>query len=172
METNPTREEYQIRIAALEKALAEVENQAQKYADELNNLRQQYADDLFEERRRVRQLHTAQHQLQQDYENLRVQKGGFGFKMLAATGFASMLLTLMLCFVYLKLKPKPDDTLAFEQFKREHLFSIEYALSHGQFAQAQITLQDAIQKHDYQRIHPEIEFARKIVGAAERGCRQ
>ena len=54
METNPT---YEARISALEAALREAENKAQKYAQEIEKLRQQYADDLFAERQLAKRLH-------------------------------------------------------------------------------------------------------------------
>ena len=84
MNSNPSNEE---RIAILEKDLQSSKNKAQKYVQELETLRQQYADDLFTERQSIKSLHEERQQLQRDYSALRVQKGGFGLKVLMISGF-------------------------------------------------------------------------------------
>ena len=123
METNPTNEE---RIAGLEKSLQTAQESAQKYKQDLEKLRQQYADDLFTERQQGKQLRDERFQMQHDYEQLRVQKGGFGMKMLTLSGFLGFLSGLLLCAVYIIfLRPKPDHTAAFEQFRNAHLFNYE-----------------------------------------------
>ena len=119
METNPT---YEARISALEAALREAENKTQKYAQEIEKLRQQYADDLFAERQLAKRLHEDRHQLQLDYERLRVQKGGFGLKAMALFGFGGFLSALVLCILYMLLRPKDDHTASFTRFRDANQF--------------------------------------------------
>jgi len=168
MDTDPANSE---RIAALEQALQAAENKAQKYARELENLRQQCAENLFEERKINKRLHEEHHHLQRDYAQLRVQKGGFGIKILSLSGFAGFLSGLLLCAVYLFfLKPKDQHTALFAAFRDKHQFNYERAISAGDFDSVESDLQNALETPDYKIIYPEIEFTKKIVGAAKRRC--
>ncbi len=168
METNPTNEE---RIEALEQALLFAKKEAQKYASDLENLRQQYADDLFTERQLSKQLNRERHELQHDYEQLRVQKGGFGLKALLLTGFTGFFGGILLGLLYLLVfLPKDRHTAAFEQFRNAHLFQYERAISEGKFEYVEQDLQYNLQDPENKMIRPEIEFAKKLVGAAKRRC--
>ncbi len=168
MENDPTNLE---RIAALEHALQATESKAQKYAQELENLRQQYADNLFEERKINKRLHEEHHQLQRDYGQLRVQKGGFGIKVLVLSGFSGFLTGVLLCAVYvIFLKPKDPHTALFAEFKDAHQFNYERAITAGDFESVERDLQLNLEAREYKPIHPEIEFVKKIVGAAKRRC--
>jgi len=167
METNPT---YEARISALEAALREAENKAQKYAQEIEKLRQQYADDLFAERQLAKRLHEDRHQLQLDYEQLRVQKGGFGLKAMALFGFGGFLSALVLCILYLLIRPKDDHTATFTRFRDANQFRYELAISEGRFEDVEKNLLQNQNLPENKLIQPEIEFARKMVGAAKRRC--
>lgn len=167
METNPT---YEARISALQAELLECQNKAQKYAQEVEKLRQQYADDLFTERQLGKLLHEERHQLQLDYERLRVQKGGFGLKAMALSGFAGFLSGLVLCLLYLLLRPKDDHTATFTRFRDAHQFQYELAISEGRFEEVEKSLLQNQRLPENKVIQPEIEFARKMVGAAKRRC--
>lgn len=168
METNPSDNE---RIAQLEKALQSANSTAQMYRQELEKLRQQYADDLYEERQVSKQLQEERHQIQHDYTQLRVQKGGFGIKALTLSGFTGFLSGLLLLLIYIFfLQPKSDHTQAFEQFRNAHLFTYERAISQGDFDAVERSLQQQWEAPGNKRIRPEIEFTKKIVGAAKRRC--
>jgi hypothetical protein len=168
METNPTNEE---RIARLEKNLQSVQETAQKYKQDLEKLRQQYADDLFAERQLGKQLRDDRYKMQHDYEQLRVQKGGFGIKILTLSGFVGFLSGLLLCVVYVVfLHPKPDHAVAFEHFRNAHLFNYERSISAGKFGEVEQHLSQSLEAPEHQIIRPELEFAKKIVGAARRRC--
>jgi hypothetical protein len=164
METNPTYPDgtdqgLQMRLSALEKAFAEVSRQAQKYAQD--------RDLLIDQNHGLKQEN---HRLQHDYEALRLQKGGFGFKMLLFSGIGGFVSALILCYIYLALfKPQPKHMLVFQQFSHENQFKIEYALSHAQYEEVESLLYTAKGHPDYQPIRPEIEFTQKIVAAAKRG---
>lgn len=150
-------EEQQKRIAALERAFAEAEHRAQKHLQERDHWHGQHWEAHQESRR-----------LQHDYEALRLQKGGFGFKMLLAVGFLAALLGLVSCYVFFRFKS--TDTKTFQHFTREHQFRFEYALSHGQFEEVEAALRNSAQHPEFHSIQPEIEFTKKIVEAAKRGC--
>lgn len=170
MENDPANLE---RIAALEHALQAAESKAQKYAQELENLRQQYADSLFEERKLNKRLHEEHHQLQRDYGQLRVQKGGFGIKVLVLSGFAGFLTGVLLCAVYIFfLKPKDQQAMLFAEFRDAHQFNYERAINAGDFESVERDLQANLEVRAYKPIRPEIEFVKKIVGAARRRCDQ
>ncbi len=149
--------ECRARLAAVEKAFMEAENRAQKYAQE--------------QRKWTEWQHSQQNnfqRLQADYENLRVQKGGFGFKSLLACGTVSAFAGALLCFLF--FRPTDQHVQAFEQFRREELFSIEYALSEGRFDEVEKSLHAQRDLPHYRPIHAEIEALRKLVTAAKRGC--
>ncbi len=168
MGTNPTNEE---RIVQLESALQEAQDMAQKYKQELEKLRQQYADDLFAERRLGKELRTESHRILHDYEQLRVQKGGFGLKMLMLSGLAAFLSGVLMCAVYfIFLHPKADHVVAFERFRNAHLFNYERAISEGKFREVEQDLEQNLELPEHAAIRPEMEFAKKIVGAARRRC--
>ena len=161
---NDTREQL---IAAQKKRLEELEQmhhdaekRAKSYESDWSN--------LFDQNKTLRE---ANHQLQQGYETLRIQKGGFGFKMLLASGMGGFLTALILCFVYLKLKPKPDYIATFDQFRRENLFDFELNLSNGNFEEVEESLRLCSEKQAFHSIQPEIYFTQKVVGAAKRYCK-
>lgn len=167
MEPNTTDDS---RLPTLEQRLREAENKAQKYGQELEKLRQQYADDLFEERQRCKRLHEERHQLQLDYERLRVQKGGFGLKAMALSGFSGFMSGLVLFVLFWLLRPADDHTAAFVHFRDAHLFNYELAISKGHFDEVERNLQQQQDLPENKLIQPELEFARKLVGAAKRRC--
>lgn len=168
MDTDPTNSD---RIAALETELQTAKKEAQKYTQELKNLRQQYADDLFEERKNNKRLHEERQRLQRDYAQLRVQKGGFGIKILVLSGFGGFVTALVLCLIYLFfLKPKDQHTAQFEHFRDQHQFGYERAISLGDFESVERDLQTQRDLPENKIIRPEIEFTRKIVSAAKRRC--
>jgi hypothetical protein len=107
--------------------------------------------------------------LQDDYESLRVQKGGFGFKTLLASGFAAFLTGIVLCFLF--FRPTDHRAKSFEQFRHRQLFNIEYAISEGRFDDAEKILLNQRDLPENARIGSEIESMRKLVTAAKLRCR-
>lgn len=156
----PTPEELARQVAQLQQALAAAEFRAEKAKSEWSL--QYDLNHTLRERNR---------HLEHEYEQLRLQKGGFGFKMLLFTAVASALFALLGTFVYLKLRPKDAHTVAFEQFRRDHLFRYELALSEGQFDSVEQSLREEAAKPDNQVISAEIEFARQLVTTAKRRCK-
>ena len=142
----------------LEQLLAECQQRSQRYETAWSG--------LFDEQKSLREENQ---QLQHEYENLRIQKGGFGFKMLLLSGLGGFFTALILCFVYLKLKPKDPHTAALQHFKREHLFEFELALSKGQFQEVRNSIESAIHKPENQPIKTDLEILRELLEAAEKG---
>ena len=151
--------EQQKHFESLQTALSEAETRAQRFEEGWSN--------LFDQNKTLR---TENHTIQQGYENLRIQKGGFGFKMLLLSGLGGFITALILCFVYLKLKPKDPHTIALQNFRRAHLFEYELALSKKQFNEVKTALEKELHHPDNQSIKSEIEILRELVEAAEKGC--
>lgn len=168
MEQNPPNSEnterllaeQKNRIEALEQAFSALEQRARKYEDDWSALYDQN-----------RELREENHRLQHDYEKLRIQKGGFGFKMLLFSGFCGFITALVLCFIYLKLKPKEPQVVAFRQFQRENLINFELAISKGQFGEVEQTLDRSLQRPEYEAIEPQILFMKEMVKATKNRCR-
>ncbi len=170
METNsenntPKREVLEQLLAgvtALEAALADAELRAQKYAMEAETLRrlqeQQAAalDKVGENARRM----------QHDYEILRIQKGGFGFKMLLFSGFVGFVMGFVLHWLF--FRPRNDHAETFADFRDANLFNYEVAISQGKLEQVEQALKADETKPENASIRPEIEFSRKLLGAAAR----
>ncbi|HLP96119.1 MAG TPA: hypothetical protein VK168_18885 [Saprospiraceae bacterium] len=146
------------RITMLEQQLAECQQRSQRYESAWS--------ELFDQQKTLREETL---QLQHGYENLRIQKGGFGFKMLLFSGLGGFFTALVLCFLYLKIKPKDPHTSALQHFKREHLFEYELALSKGQFQEVKTSLESAMQKAENQPIKTDLEIIRELLEAAEKG---
>lgn len=167
MEQSPTNNEnterllaqQKNRIEALETARATLEQRAQKYQDDWSVLYDQNRD-----------LREENHRLQQDYETLRIQKGGFGFKMLLFSGLGGFVTAFVLCFVYLKLKPKEPQVAAFRQFQRENLINFELAISKGQFEEVEQTLERSLERPEYEVIEPQLIFIREMIKASKNRC--
>lgn len=153
--------DQKIYVEALQKALAEVRQRSQRYEEDWSN--------LFDQNKTLREEN---HRIQHSYEDLRIQKGGFGFKMLMLSGLGGFVTALLLCFVYLKLKPKDPHITALHNFKREHLFDYELALSKKQYEPVKTSLEKEIKNPENQPIRTELEILREVVEAAERGSRE
>lgn len=165
------RPDPEVRLAELTQALQAAQQGEQKCKQELESLRQRYADDLFTERQLVRRLREDRHRIQQDYERLRLQKGGFGLKMLMLSGFSGFMSALLLCALYVWfLQPAPDFELAMERFRTVHLFNLERILSEGHFEEVERLLEENAQKPENRSIRSGIEMARKLVTASRQGC--
>ncbi len=146
------------RIAALEKAFVEVEHRNKKWAET-----------SAQGQERLHRLQAELRELQGDYENLRVQKGGFGFKMLLASGLAGTVVGLVACFLF--FRPTDHRAKAFQRFQREQLFKLEYAISEGRFEEAAKALANSAEQPENALIREELDSFRKITEAAKRRCR-
>ena len=146
-------------VESLQQALAEAKLRSQQFESDWSN--------LYDQNKALREEN---HRIQHGYEDLRIQKGGFGFKMLLLSGLGGFVTALVLCFVYLKLKPKDAHIIALQNFRQEHLFEYELALSQNQFQSVKTSLEKEIKDPENQPIKTEIEILRELLEAAEKGC--
>lgn len=161
MQTNPEELRLMIeaaskQIKALENSLAETEKRAKSY--------EQHWSQVYDQSRELRE---EARKLQHEYEQLRIQKGGFGFKMLLFSGFCGFLMALLLCLVYVRVfRPVSGHEAAFSSFVRLHQFNYELQLSRGEFHAVEESLREKAQDPAYKIVVPEIVFAEKMVSAA------
>ncbi|MBL7806063.1 MAG: hypothetical protein JNL02_20135 [Saprospiraceae bacterium] len=149
-------------VTALEKALVESEQRAQKYAQEAETLR--LAHD--QQTQALEKVAETARRLQHDYEVLRIQKGGFGFKMLLLSGFAGFVTGFLMHWLF--FRPTNEHAEAFARFRDANLFHYEVAISQGRIDEVEKALKADENKPENALIQSEIEFARKLVGAAAR----
>ncbi|MCC6414099.1 MAG: hypothetical protein IT270_20790 [Saprospiraceae bacterium] len=151
-------------VQVLEQKLEEANTSQQKYTQEMETLLRERS--VFQS---VLQKLTDDHlQLEKDYETLRIQKGGFGFKILWLSGFLGFLSGLVLCYLF--FRPSSKHELVFSNFQHATQFHVEYAIGQGDFVQAEELLKKSSESRDYKIIEPEIDMMRKIVSAAKRRC--
>jgi hypothetical protein len=159
METRPPDNEHP-EINALRQALSEARHAAEKAKSEWSS--------IYDQQKTLREENRV---LQHDYEQLRLQKGGFGFKMLLLAGFMGTLVALAGCFVYLKLKPKDAHTLAFEHFQNKHLIEYQLAITNGQLDAVEQSLREEVENPDYRAIEPELTFVRQLITTTRHHCK-
>ena len=147
-------------LAEQQRRIAELEIRAKKYEDEWSA--------LYDHNRELRE---EGHRLRQDYETLRIQKGGFGFKMLLFSGLGGFFTALVLCFIYVKIKPKEPAIAAFRQFQRENLINFELAIGKGQFEEVERSLDNSLARPEYAPIEPQLIFMREMVKATKNHCK-
>lgn len=123
-------------------------------------------NDLAAAAHQSRDLHQAAQQLRDDYQILRKQKGGFGFRTLMVCGFFSAVAGFGLHWLVSRIGSEPSAV--FQKFRDETQFNIEYDISQGNFEKVETTLKNSLEKAEYAPIRPEIEFFRKIMGATRR----
>lgn len=98
-----------------------------------------------------------------DYERLRIQKGGFGFKMLILTGFTALLFGLGAGWWF--FRPKESNSTLFQRFSQAYGFQLEYQMAQKQYEAAERGL--AVYRHDpvFAPILPELELINNLVRA-------
>jgi hypothetical protein len=156
-------------IEHLQKELEALADQAQKYESmrqELESLRQEYVAYINSYQRRAQGLQQTIHRWQQDYEQLRLQKGGFGFKALIASSLVAALTGLAISWLYFRASDKHLET--FLRFRTAAGFHIEYAVGQRQFEGAEKMLQEQISNGKNDLIQPELEYIGGLIGSAKR----
>jgi hypothetical protein len=174
METDPNTHsspekmlaEREQKIQALEQALHEARESAQKYSRDREAWQQKFDETAAAYQARLRVVEDDARQWQHDYETLRVQKGGFGFKALLIAAMGGAFFGAVACYIF--FRPADHDAQAFARFQQKNLFKYEYALSQGNFEEVEESLRLEAARPENDIIQPELEFARKLVGAAKR----
>lgn len=164
METNPHNDSeinlLRQQVQDLQQRLHDAEHRAERNREEWSAQYDQH-----------RELREAHQKMQHDYESLRLQKGGFGFKMLLLIGAIGTMIGLVFCFLYIKLRPQEPHAQALQRFRREQVYQYEIQLSNGQFEEVHQAIHLEREKTENQSIHAELDLLENIVGAARRGCK-
>ena len=113
----------------------------------------------------IRQLLEDNHRWQNDYELLRIQKGGFGFKALLGVGTVSGVIGIFLG--WLVFRQKDPATVLFDQFNKSAGFKIEYSVAQRNFAEAEKQIAEFHANAAFKPIRHELELMLRIVKAAE-----
>ncbi len=163
------------KIKALENALTDMAQErtqlqqklqvANHTTREVDAVRQEHVAYVGAFQQKTTQLEQEVQQWQYDYEQLRIQKGGFGFKAMAAVGFAATLIGLAAGF--LLFRQRDPNTVLFQQFNKAAGFNLEYSLTHGQYEKAEKIITDFSKNGTYAPILPEIELIGNLVNAAK-----
>ncbi len=148
------------------KLAEEHEQQLAAQAVKYNALHEQATEQIHQHKMRANEAEARQAQVLADYNALRQQKGGFGFRSLAVCAFAGLLVGAGL--VWLLARPKAPQSVVFQQFKNQNQFNLEYAIGQGDFAKVETTLKNSAENKDFSAIQPELDFFRKLIGAARR----
>ena len=161
-----TIQQLQERLQRLESARDANENQSQNYealSSELQQLKQKYADDLYAERQQTKEWHDRARNWQRDYEQLRLQKGGFGIRSMTAFIIGAFFAGLLICYLLLKLTDQRSAEL--HRFKHNELFKIELALSQGRSDEAFSIIQNSLKNPEYEHIREDIEMLELAINA-------
>jgi hypothetical protein len=163
------------KISALENALTEVANErtqlqqrlqlAQSTTREVDAVRQEHVAYVGAFQQKTTLLEQEVQQWQHDYEQLRIQKGGFGFKAMAAAGFAATIIGIGVGF--LVFRQRDPNALLFQKFSQAAGFNLEYSLTHGQYDKADKIIQDFSKNSTFAPILPEISFVGNLLEAAK-----
>mgnify|MGYP005854923523 FL=1 len=106
--------------------------------------------------------------LQRSYERLRLQKGGFGFRVILLTGvFAGMLGFLV---GYAGAFIKNDARRNFDAFSRQYAMDLELHLTRHDFRTARELILTAQKLPEWEPIQPQLEMLGKTVQHAENCC--
>ncbi|MEZ4920592.1 MAG: hypothetical protein R2792_15935 [Saprospiraceae bacterium] len=160
----------QERIQSLESSREKEQMERQNYGaiqQELAHIKQKYADDLFAERKQTQDWHDRARKWQHDYEQLRVQKGGFGFRSMAAVVFATFITGVVICYLLMKLIDQRDEKL--QAFRQTDFFQVEYALTQGNVTEAKRILNHSQKLEKNEPIKASIEMVEQVVNACEKG---
>jgi hypothetical protein len=151
-------------IARLEQEQQSLLNQMGTLSQEQQTLKQEHVAYVTAYQHRTQQLQQEIQRWQEDYEALRLQKGGFGFKAILASGILATVVGLLLG--WLLFRPVSPNSSTFAAFRRQAGFPLEYALSQHQYKEAGKIVQDQIQQTSNTGIKAELEFIADLVRAA------
>lgn len=123
-------------------------------------------EDLINKRdEQIRQLLEDNHRWQNDYELLRIQKGGFGFKALLGVGTLSVFFGIFLG--WLIFRQKDPNEILFDQFNKSVGFKIEYSVAQGNYADAEKQIIEFHANNVFKPIRSELDLLLRIVKAAQ-----
>ena len=145
---------------------------AAKVLEELLGQKAQLQQDLLDQQRaaqnlsqKAKALESEIHHWQHDYEQLRIQKGGFGFKALAAFSFGTLLFGIALGWLF--FKQKQPDSIVFDKFNHAAGFSLEYHIAHQEYPAAERLISQYRRDPYYKTILPLLDLLLLLVQAAK-----
>lgn len=100
---------------------------------------------------------------QSDYEKLRIQKGGFGFKALLATGMAATLFGMAVGWLF--FRQKDPNAALFQEFSKTAGFTLEYQMAQKQYAAAEQTVSGYRHNKVFAPIDRELELIANLIRA-------
>jgi hypothetical protein len=151
-------------ISRLEQDQQSMLVQMNALGQEHQTLKQEHVAYVTAYQHRTQQLQQEIQRWQEDYESLRLQKGGFGFKAILASGILATLMGLLLGWFL--FRPVSPTSATFAAFRRQAGFPLEYALSQHQYQEANRIIQDQLQHNSNSGIKAELEFVADLVRAA------
>jgi hypothetical protein len=131
----------------------------------LTNFRQEHVALVQAQQQEKDDLTRRLNDWQRNYESLRVQKGGFGFKALLATGILALGIGLLAGWIF--FSHKDPDAVVFSQFEKEAGFQLEYALAQKQYTSAAAILENCLDKKSNQAIAPQVKLIQRLVSAVK-----
>jgi hypothetical protein len=151
-------------ILRLEEELSLVAAAFEKRTKELNSVRQEHIAAINTFNHKTKALEAENQRWQADYESLRIQKGGFGFKALLGTGMAATVVGMVLGWVIFYQK-EPNSVL-FDQFNESAGFKLEYTISQRQYPAAERLISEFNHNKAFQPLQPEFDLLMRLVNAA------
>jgi hypothetical protein len=158
-------------IRHLEEKLSDVQTSAERQLavtnDALARQKQEYVAYVSAYQHRTGVLQQEIQEWQSNYEQLRLQKGGFGFKALLAAAAASLVVGLL--FGWLLFGHKDPQTVVFERFHNQVGFQVEYAMRQRQFDEAIKLVQQQANLGANVQIMPELNFLADLITSTKTG---
>ena len=130
---------------------------------DVNAVRQEHVAYVNAFQQKTTTLEQEVQQWQHDYEQLRIQKGGFGFKTILASGIAATVVGMALGWLF--FQQKDPNAVLFSQFSKAAGFNLEYNLSHQQYNEAQKIIIDYQNNKTYSPIQPELLLIGNLIKA-------
>lgn len=139
-----------------------------RHEEALAALRETYGRRLSDCETQLNALHDERRNLQRQYERLRLQKGGFGFRVVLLTGVFAGALGFATGFAGAFLKN--DTRRNFEAFSRQHAMDLELYMTRRDFASARDLILTAQKLPEWKPILPQLEMLGRTVQHAEHCC--
>lgn len=170
---DPKNQELSAKNAALAREVEQLQDElisalqsvkvAQQNIRDVNAVRQEHVAYVNAFQQKTATLEQEVQQWQHDYEQLRIQKGGFGFKTILASGIAATVVGMALGWLF--FQQKDPNSVLFSQFSKAAGFNLEYNLSHQQYNEAQKIVTDYQNNKTYSPIQPELLLIGNLIKA-------
>jgi hypothetical protein len=171
--TDSEKQELSAKNAALAREVEQLQDElisalqsvkvAQQNIREVTAIRQEHVAYVNAFQQKTATLEQEVQQWQHDYEQLRIQKGGFGFKTILASGIAATVVGMALGWLF--FQQKDPNSVLFSQFSKAAGFNLEYNLSHQQYNEAQKIVTDYQNNKTYSPIQPELLLIGNLIKA-------